>query len=42
MESRKMVLMNLSAEQQWRHRHREETCGPRWGRTGWDGLREYR
>ena len=22
-----MVLMNLFAEQQWRHRHREQTCG---------------
>ena len=27
MESRRMVLMNLFAEQQWRHRHREQTCG---------------
>ena len=27
MESRKMILMNLFAEQQWRHRHREQTCG---------------
>ena len=27
MESRKMVLMNLFAEQQWRCRHREQTCG---------------
>ena len=26
MESRKMVLMNLSAGQQWKHRHRESTC----------------
>ena len=26
MESRKMVLMNLFAEQQWTHRHRERTC----------------
>ena len=25
MESRRMALMNLFAEQQWRHRHREET-----------------
>ena len=25
MESRKMVLMNLFAGQQWRHRHREQT-----------------
>ena len=27
MESRKMVLMNLSAGKEWRHRHREHTCG---------------
>ena len=27
MESRKMVLMNLFAAQQWRHRHREQACG---------------
>ena len=29
MESRKMVLMNLFAEQQWRHRHREQNYGLR-------------
>ena len=28
LESRKMVLMNLFAGQQWTHRHREEICGP--------------
>ena len=27
MESRKAVLMNLFAGQQWRHRHREQTYG---------------
>ena len=27
MESRKMVLMKLSVGQQWRHKHREQTCG---------------
>ena len=27
MESRKMVLMNLLAGQQWKHRHREQTYG---------------
>ena len=27
MESRKMVLMNLLAGQQWRHGHREQTNG---------------
>ena len=26
MESRKMALMNLFAKQQWRCRHREQTC----------------
>ena len=31
MESRKMVLMNLFAGQQWRHRHKEQTYGHRWG-----------
>jgi len=29
MESRKMVLKNLSAGQQWRNRHREQTYGHR-------------
>ena len=27
MESRKMVLVNLFAGQQWRHRHREQAYG---------------
>ena len=42
MESRRMVLMNLFAKQQWRHRHREQTCGQCWGRRGrwWDEWRE--
>ena len=31
MESRKMVLMNLFAGKQWRHRHREQTYGHREG-----------
>ena len=26
MEARKMVLINLFAGWQWRHRHREEPC----------------
>ena len=26
-ESRKTVLMNLFSGQQWKHRHREQTCG---------------
>ena len=35
MESRKMVLMNLFAGQQWRNRHREWTYGhSQWGRGG--------
>ena len=29
MESRKLILMSLSAGQQWRGRHREET---QWGK----------
>ena len=29
MESRKMVLMNLLAGQQWRNRYREQTYGHR-------------
>ena len=32
MESRKMVLMKLFTWQQWRQRHREETCGHGGGR----------
>ena len=40
METRKMVLMNLFAEQQWRHRHREETFGHSGRSRGWDDLRE--
>ena len=43
MESRKMVLMELFARQQWRHRHREQTYGPGGmggGRRGWDVWRE--
>ena len=32
-----MVLMNLSARQQWRHRHREESCGHRRRRRGGKG-----
>ena len=36
----KMVLMSLFAEQELRHRHREQTCGPSGGRGGWGRLRE--
>ena len=34
MESRKMVLKILFAEQQWRCRHREQTYGHRGGVAG--------
>ena len=40
MESRKMVLMNLFAGKEWRHRHREWTFGHSGGRIGWDIWRE--
>ena len=40
MESRKMVLINVFSGLQWRHRHREQTCGPSRGRSGRGGLRE--
>ena len=39
MESRKMVLRNLSEGQQWRRRHTEQTCGHSERRRGWDELR---
>ena len=35
MESRKMVLMNLFAGQQWRNRHRAQTYGH--GERGGEG-----
>ena len=38
MESRKMVLMNLSAGKQWRCRHREQTYGHCRGRRGGNKL----
>ena len=31
-----MVLMNLSAGWQWKHRHKELTYGHSGGRRGWD------
>ena len=40
VQSRKMVLMNLSARQQWRLRNGEQTCEHSEGRRGWDELRE--
>ena len=40
MESRKMVLMNLFAGQQWKRRCREQTCWLRQGRRGRDEWRE--
>ena len=33
-----MVLKNLFAGQQWRHRHREQTYGHGWGRGGEGGM----
>ena len=39
MESRKMVLTNLFAGQQWRCRHREQTYEHNRGRRGWDEWR---
>ena len=38
MESKKMVLMNLSAGQQWRCRHREQTYGQKNGEEGEGGT----
>ena len=40
MESRKMIVMNLSAGRRWRRRHREQTFGHSAGRRGWDKLRD--
>ena len=40
MKSRKMVLMNLFAGQQCKHRHRDQTVGDAGGQRGWDKLRE--
>ena len=39
MESRKMVPMNLFAEQKQRCKHRGETCGHSREKRGWDELR---
>ena len=39
VESRKKVLMNLSTGQQWRCRHREQTCGHSGGRRGWNWIK---
>ena len=38
MESRKIKLMNLLAEKQQKHRHREQTYGYNKRRRGWDEL----
>ena len=41
MDSIKMILMNLSAGQQQRHRHREKTVDMgRWGKETVDKWRE--
>ena len=43
MESRKLVLMDRSAGQQWRCRYRKQTCGHSGERRRWDDeLREGR
>ena len=34
-----MVLMNLLAGQQWRHRNRKQTCGHSGTRRRWEELR---
>ena len=34
MESRKIILMNLSSGKEWKYRHREQTYGHRGGRRG--------
>ena len=34
MESKRVALMDLVAEMQWRHRQREQTYGQGWGRRG--------
>ena len=41
MESRKTVMMNLLAGQQWKGKYREQTCGHSGGRRRGDALREY-
>ena len=38
MESRKILLMNLFARQQWRRRHREQMYGHGWGREETEGT----
>ena len=40
MDSRKMVLMNLFAGQQWKRRHRVQICGHSVGRRGRDKVKE--
>ena len=35
-----MVLLNLFAGQQWRYRHKVQTCGHSRERRGWGELRE--
>ena len=39
MEYRKLVLMNLFARQEQRHREREQTYGHSRGSRRWDELR---
>ena len=41
IESRKMILMILHAEQQRKHRHKEQILRLSGRRTDWDDLREW-
>ena len=36
MESKKMILMNLVAQKEWKCRYRKWTCGQSGGRKEWD------
>ena len=40
MEDRKMLLIKLFARRQWRHRHREGTCGHSGKRRGREERKE--
>ena len=38
MDCRKIILIKLFVEQQWRHRHREQTYGRGRGEEGQGGM----
>ena len=40
MESRKIILMNMFAGKEWRHRWKEWTCGHNGGRKEWGKWRK--